>query len=233
MCLFLCQTARNLVRVHENFRVIALGLPVPPFAGKPLDPPLRSRFQARVIAPTEPDALFEQVSSLAPSVATRTLQTLVTFGESMKAIEGSLLGGSNAHAAGANAYPFPEYSLAFVASSLEATIAGSPEGMGSLQADALIGPLLARVYPFLAPSVRKGLPLPHAKAIDTLLVKLGIDVQLPASTRSDNPSQAVIDVQPQSSVPSDETVRSATSAFTDISLRLRDTLHSIQAPTGM
>lgn len=39
----------KLERVHENFRVIALGLPVPAFKGNPLDPPLRSRFQARSI----------------------------------------------------------------------------------------------------------------------------------------------------------------------------------------
>lgn len=39
----------NLVRVSENFLVIALGLPVPTFNGIPLDPPLRSRFQARHI----------------------------------------------------------------------------------------------------------------------------------------------------------------------------------------
>ena len=38
---------RRLVRVHPQFRVIAIGLPCPPFAGNALDPPLRSRFQAR------------------------------------------------------------------------------------------------------------------------------------------------------------------------------------------
>eukprot|EP01064_Diplonema_japonicum_P007129 TRINITY_DN1484_c1_g3_i2.p1 TRINITY_DN1484_c1_g3~~TRINITY_DN1484_c1_g3_i2.p1 ORF type:complete len:1838 (+),score=402.93 TRINITY_DN1484_c1_g3_i2:53-5515(+) len=48
---------RGLVRVHENFRVIALGLPVPPFQGAPLDPPLRSRFQARFVSTEAPDAL--------------------------------------------------------------------------------------------------------------------------------------------------------------------------------
>ncbi|CAG7731785.1 unnamed protein product [Allacma fusca] len=41
----------KLVRVHEDFRVIALGLPVPLFKGNPLDPPLRSRFQGRSIIP--------------------------------------------------------------------------------------------------------------------------------------------------------------------------------------
>jgi MoxR-like ATPase len=37
----------KLRRVSENFRVVALGVPVPRYAGFPLDPPLRSRFQAR------------------------------------------------------------------------------------------------------------------------------------------------------------------------------------------
>jgi len=37
----------RLVRVSEDFRVIALGIPVPRYLGNPLDPPLRSRFQAR------------------------------------------------------------------------------------------------------------------------------------------------------------------------------------------
>lgn len=37
----------KLARVSEDFRVIALGLPVPGYQGNPLDPPLRSRFQAR------------------------------------------------------------------------------------------------------------------------------------------------------------------------------------------
>ena len=41
----------KLVRVHEDFRVIALGLPVPRYQGNPLDPPLRSRFQARDVHP--------------------------------------------------------------------------------------------------------------------------------------------------------------------------------------
>nr|CAD7432162.1 unnamed protein product [Timema monikensis] len=37
----------QLVRVSEDFRVVALGIPVPRYLGNPLDPPLRSRFQAR------------------------------------------------------------------------------------------------------------------------------------------------------------------------------------------
>ena len=43
--------SKHLVPVHPDFRVIALGVPVPPYKGKPLDPPLRSRFQGRYIGP--------------------------------------------------------------------------------------------------------------------------------------------------------------------------------------
>lgn len=39
----------QLVRASERFRVIALGVPVPPYPGNPLDPPFRSRFQVRYI----------------------------------------------------------------------------------------------------------------------------------------------------------------------------------------
>ena len=50
----------RLVRANEKFRVIALGLPVPPYKGNLLDPPLRSRFQARhVLAPPYPETMDE------------------------------------------------------------------------------------------------------------------------------------------------------------------------------
>ena len=48
---------RRLLRVSEDFRVIALGLPVPTFVGRALDPPLRSRFQARAVEAAGPAAL--------------------------------------------------------------------------------------------------------------------------------------------------------------------------------
>ncbi|KAF8830095.1 hypothetical protein HHX47_DHR2000623 [Lentinula edodes] len=41
----------NLIPAHKNFRVIAIAAPVPPYPGYPLDPPFRSRFQARFIDP--------------------------------------------------------------------------------------------------------------------------------------------------------------------------------------
>ncbi|CAK9001932.1 von Willebrand factor A domain-containing protein 8 (PEX7-binding protein 2) (P7BP2), partial [Durusdinium trenchii] len=41
------QGGRRLLPVSKNFLVIALGLPVPPYPGTALDPPLRSRFAAK------------------------------------------------------------------------------------------------------------------------------------------------------------------------------------------
>ena len=59
------QSARShgLLRCHEDFRVIVLGLPVPPFRGSPLDPPLRSRFQACVILPPPPRLLARAIDA--------------------------------------------------------------------------------------------------------------------------------------------------------------------------
>ncbi len=39
------------IPAHKSFRVIAIAAPVPPYPGYPLDPPFRSRFQARFIDP--------------------------------------------------------------------------------------------------------------------------------------------------------------------------------------
>ncbi|KAF7292707.1 hypothetical protein MIND_01168900 [Mycena indigotica] len=39
------------IPAHKNFRIIAIAAPVPPFPGHPLDPPFRSRFQARFVDP--------------------------------------------------------------------------------------------------------------------------------------------------------------------------------------
>lgn len=41
----------GFIPAHPDFRIIALGVPVPPYPGLPIDPPFRSRFQARYIDP--------------------------------------------------------------------------------------------------------------------------------------------------------------------------------------
>eukprot|EP01060_Flectonema_neradi_P011084 TRINITY_DN1814_c0_g1_i5.p1 TRINITY_DN1814_c0_g1~~TRINITY_DN1814_c0_g1_i5.p1 ORF type:complete len:1845 (+),score=374.06 TRINITY_DN1814_c0_g1_i5:658-6192(+) len=63
-------TEKGLVRVSEHFRVIALGLPVPPFPGSPLDPPLRSRFQGRFMKPSAAVILgrWPRIASLIESI---------------------------------------------------------------------------------------------------------------------------------------------------------------------
>lgn len=53
----------GLVRVSEDFRVIALGLPVPRYQGVSLDPPFRSRFQCRNVT-TESYQVRNQIKQL-------------------------------------------------------------------------------------------------------------------------------------------------------------------------
>ncbi|KAG0792461.1 hypothetical protein G6F57_004554 [Rhizopus arrhizus] len=48
-------------KVNPRFLVFALGLPVPPYVGYPLDPPLRSRFQSRDIRAPEFSTQVDQV----------------------------------------------------------------------------------------------------------------------------------------------------------------------------
>ncbi|KAE8883184.1 von Willebrand factor A domain-containing protein 8 [Phytophthora fragariae] len=79
--------AQNLVRVHPDFRVIALGLPVPPYPGRTLDPPLRSRFQARNVKPSSPGSQLEELVVVAPSVPLPTLEKLVGIREAVNTIE--------------------------------------------------------------------------------------------------------------------------------------------------
>lgn len=42
---------KKFIPAHKDFRVIAIAAPVPPYTGYPLDPPFRSRFQARYMDP--------------------------------------------------------------------------------------------------------------------------------------------------------------------------------------
>lgn len=41
----------SFIPAHRDFRVIAIGTPVPPYPGYPLDPPFRSRFQSLYLDP--------------------------------------------------------------------------------------------------------------------------------------------------------------------------------------
>ncbi|PWN52041.1 hypothetical protein IE53DRAFT_367543 [Violaceomyces palustris] len=63
----------RFIPVHPNFRVIATGVPVPPYKGLPLDPPFRSRFQARWVEGNvgEPKMAYEKVSNVSKELSKR------------------------------------------------------------------------------------------------------------------------------------------------------------------
>lgn len=120
--------AWRLERCDPNFRVIALGLPVPRYAGSSLDPPLRSRFQARdanAAASPFQEALAtmsERYSNLAPD----RLLNLLSFVHAIGAGEEHQL-------------PLPDFPMDRV-----------PAALDLLNADPSMSDatLVSRVYPF-------------------------------------------------------------------------------------
>uniref|UniRef100_T1INA4 von Willebrand factor A domain-containing protein 8 n=1 Tax=Strigamia maritima TaxID=126957 RepID=T1INA4_STRMM len=80
--------AWKLVRVSENFRVIALGLPVPRYQGNPLDPPLRSRFQARDINALPINEHLNFLRAINPN---SSMENLVSFAYTMLSSESQSL----------------------------------------------------------------------------------------------------------------------------------------------
>ncbi|CAG8506013.1 1373_t:CDS:2 [Ambispora gerdemannii] len=69
----------KLVRVSDRFLVVALGLPVPPYIGHPLDPPLRSRFQSRDIKQPGFETQVQHLSKIAPNASITILERLVSI----------------------------------------------------------------------------------------------------------------------------------------------------------
>ena len=99
----------KLVRVHERFRVIAVGVPSPPFPGNPLDPPLRSRFQARHVRRANTEALLLSLrTNYSLSVNARVLEELLSIYEALWA-----LGDSQASTAGIEAKTLAFTSLCY------------------------------------------------------------------------------------------------------------------------
>lgn len=86
--------AKQLVRAHEDFRVIALGVPVPPYEGRLLDPPLRSRFQALHVPSLGAGDLLDLLADVAPNLEAAAAQQLAAAAEALHAVEAdpSLLG---------------------------------------------------------------------------------------------------------------------------------------------
>jgi len=82
----------RLVRVSPNFRVIALGLPVPKYTGAPLDPPLRSRFQARDVRHLPYSQQLEVLLAAAPNTNKETMAQVLSFAHTLLTEESSALG---------------------------------------------------------------------------------------------------------------------------------------------
>ncbi|XP_058040478.1 von Willebrand factor A domain-containing protein 8 isoform X3 [Ahaetulla prasina] len=84
--------AWRIVRVSEDFRVIALGLPVPRYLGNPLDPPLRSRFQARDVYYLPFKDHLSQLYFIGHNVSTERISRLLSFAMTLCTQESSSLG---------------------------------------------------------------------------------------------------------------------------------------------
>ncbi|CAE7247024.1 unnamed protein product [Symbiodinium microadriaticum] len=77
-----CSTSR-LAAVHPNFRVVALASPCPPFDGRALDPPLRSRFQSLLI----PSAPAEELASSLRGPLGANAESVVMAAEAIMELE--------------------------------------------------------------------------------------------------------------------------------------------------
>ncbi|XP_077946619.1 von Willebrand factor A domain-containing protein 8 isoform X1 [Gasterosteus aculeatus] len=82
----------KIVRVSEDFRVIALGLPVPKYKGNPLDPPLRSRFQARDVYYLPFKDQLELLYTAGPNIAAERVSQLLSLATTLCSQESSDLG---------------------------------------------------------------------------------------------------------------------------------------------
>jgi MoxR-like ATPase len=82
----------KLMRVDENFRVIALGLPVPKYRGNPLDPPLRSRFQARDVCSKTYQECHRELRRLAPEAPLEKVEKVLSCAFAISTNESANLG---------------------------------------------------------------------------------------------------------------------------------------------
>ena len=70
----------GLLACHPDFRVCAIALPCPPFAGTALDPPLRSRLQARYVREPPIDELGGPLrANFAPDIVSRALNVTASL----------------------------------------------------------------------------------------------------------------------------------------------------------
>jgi len=73
--------------VHQDFFVICLGLPIPPYTGLPLDPPLRSRFQSKAVRVDENLLSLQQLHLEFPQLHRLVLQQIIQFSQFIHSIQ--------------------------------------------------------------------------------------------------------------------------------------------------
>ena len=136
--------SRRLLRVSPDFMVVALGLPVPRFPGTPMDPPLRSRFQARVV-PAPPAAARKAVlAELAPTAASELAKAVDAF-DALDAMHATRAGGGGGGGSADLSMPCPPAATLVSMAQLISVFPGAP-----------LATLLSRLLPHAAstPEVR-------------------------------------------------------------------------------
>jgi len=109
----------RLCRVHPDFRVVALGLPTPPYPGFSLDPPLRSRFQARVVGAPSASSCLDALQHAAPRLDPSVARALCLTGEASRLLEASLQKNGDPIQGSALFPTFPHWALPNLARFLE------------------------------------------------------------------------------------------------------------------
>ncbi|KAG0097282.1 von Willebrand factor A domain-containing protein 8 [Podila epicladia] len=99
----------KLVKVSDNFTVIALGLPVPQYVGHPLDPPLRSRFQSRDVKAPGFESQLAQLRTLGPDVPLDMMERLISVAMVLGSQHYQNLGGDSTAASMISNVTIPEF----------------------------------------------------------------------------------------------------------------------------
>jgi len=136
--------SRRLLRVSPDFMVVALGLPVPRFPGTPLDPPLRSRFQARVVPAPPAAARKAALAELAPTAASELAKAVDAF-DALDALHATRAGGGGGGGSADLSMPCPPAATLVSIAKLISVFPGAP-----------LATLLPRLLPHAAstPEVR-------------------------------------------------------------------------------
>ena len=173
---------RQLVRVHPDFQVVALGLPVPvrlvcslralivfimhdlthrcrlqAYPGFPLDPPLRSRFQSRFVDSAGVGHQMAVLRSLAPTSAQVHLTQVLSLAETVRAMV------TDTPTTTSKVHHFPELALPTTAAVL-----------GKFPAQLSPDAVMHRAYPYRL----FGLESPFRDRLDMVVSQLGLDVPI-------------------------------------------------------